>query len=752
MANSATITKFGLQTGSDRTLYATWSWNKSHTANYEVRWTYSTGDGVDFIGSSSTTTDMQSTYSIPDNAVAVMFCVKPISETYTKDSNTVNYWTAGWSTKKTYYAANLPPDVPSGLTVEINKYTLKATLNNIAFNTSKIEFQIIRNDLSVFNTGTAPVRTSTAIYQVAVDAGYRYKVRVRGVRNGLTSDWSEYSDSCNTIPKPPEAITELKAVSETSVSISWAEVTTATSYGIEYTDNKDNFDVTSGTSSTQVDVGTTFTITGLESGHEYFFRVRAINDEGESSYTEIKSVIVGQKPTSPTTWSNSSTVTVGEALNLYWIHNSVDGSSQTYAELELTINGTTSSQVIKNSEEEEEKDKTSVYSINTSSYTEGTTILWRVRTRGVTEDFSEWSIQRTVNVYAPPTLQLSAPSSLTTFPLSIGAIAGPSTQKPVGYAVQVTALSSYETWDEYGRVKMVGNGEVVFSKYYDIQTALSINLTPADLTLENNIRYRISCTVAMDSGLSKTEIADFTVAWGDSDCFPNAEISYNPKRYTASIRPYCTNASENQLTGWTLAVYRREYNGSFTEIASGIASGGNVYVTDPHPALDYARYRIVAVNDTNGAVEYYDVPGYPINEPAIIIQWDEEWTNRDDDSPDALDKPAWAGSLLYLPYNVDVSNSMAPDVSMVNYIGREHPVSYYGTHKGETASWNTSIPASDTETIYALRRLQNWMGDVYVREPSGVGYWANITLSFTITHKELVIPVSFTITRVTGGV
>ena len=752
MANSATITKFGLQTGSDRTLYATWSWSKSHTANYEVRWTYSTGDGVEFIGSSSTTTDMQSTYSIPDNAVAVMFCVKPISETYTKDSNTVNYWTAGWSTKKTYYAANLPPDVPSGLTVEINKYILKATLNNIASNTSVIEFQIVRNDLSVFNTGTAPVRTSTAIYQVAVDAGYRYKVRVRGVRNGLTSDWSEYSDNCNTIPKPPEAIIELKAVSETSVSISWAEVTTATSYGIEYTDNKDNFDVTSGTSSAQVDVGTTFTITGLESGHEYFFRVRAINDEGESSYTEIKSVIVGQKPTSPTTWSNSSTVTVGEALNLYWIHNSVDGSSQTYAELELTVNGTTSSQVIKNSEEEEEKDKTSVYTIDTSSYTEGTTILWRVRTRGVTEDFSEWSIQRTVNVYAPPTLQLSAPSSLTTFPLSIGAVAGPSTQKPVGYAVQVTALSSYETWDEYGRVKMVGNGEVVFSKYYDIQTTLSINLTPADLTLENNIRYRISCTVAMDSGLSKTETADFTVAWGDSDCFPNAEISYNPKRYTTSIRPYCTNASENQLAGWTLAVYRREYNGSFTEIASGIASGGNVYVTDPHPALDYARYRIVAVNDTNGAVEYYDVPGYPINEPAIIIQWDEEWTNRDDDSPDALDKPAWAGSLICLPYNVDVSNNTAPDVSMVNYIGREHPVSYYGTHKGETASWSTSIPASDTETIYALRRLQNWMGDVYVREPSGVGYWANITLSFTITHKELVIPVSFTITRVTGGV
>ena len=49
----------------------------------------------------------------------------------------------------------------------------------------------------------------------------------------------------------------------------------------------------------------------------------------------------------------------------------------------------------------------------------------------------------------------------------------------------------------------------------------------------------------------------------------------------------------------------------------------NTFITDPHPALDYARYRIVAVVDATGSISYYDVPGYPINEPAIIIQWDE---------------------------------------------------------------------------------------------------------------------------------
>lgn len=760
MANTATITKFGLQTGSDRTLYATWSWSKDHTENYEVRWTYSTGDGVEFVGSASTTDEKQSTYSIPTNAVAVMFCVKPVSETYTtssgkgstKTSTTMSYWTAGWSTKKTYYVASLPPDVPSGLSVEISKYTLKATINNVATNTESIEYQIVQNDLKVYNTGTAKVRTSTAVYQIPIDAGYRYKVRVRGVRNGLTSDWSDYSDNYDTIPKPPDSITELKALSATSVSISWSEVTTATSYNIEYTDDVNNFDVTSATSSVTVDVGTRFTVTGLESGHEYFFRVRAVNDEGESPYTEPKSVIVGKKPTAPTTWSSASTVVVGDTLNLYWIHNSVDGSSQTYAELELTINGAVQSYSIQNTTDEDEKDKTSVYSINTSAYAEGTVVLWRVRTRGVTEDFSEWSIQRTVNIYAPPTLQLSVPSSVATLPLSVSAIAGPSTQKPIGYAVQITALSSYETTDEFGQVKMVGNGEVVFNKYYDVQTNLTLFLTPADLTLENNIRYRLSCTVSMNSGLSKTEQSDFTVGWGSSDCYPNAEITYDRRRYTTSIRPYCANASDAEITGWTLAVYRREYNGEFTEIASGIPSKSNVHVTDPHPALDYARYRIVATNDRNGSMEYYDIPGYYIGESAIILQWNEEWTNRDDDSPDALERPAWAGSLLRLPYNVDVSNTTAPDVTMTKYIGRSHPVSYYGTHKGETGSWKATIVADDTETIYGLRRLANWMGDVYVREPSGIGYWANVTLSFSVNHMDLTTDVTFNLTRVTGGI
>ena len=106
----------------------------------------------------------------------------------------------------------------------------------------------------------------------------------------------------------------------------------------------------------------------------------------------------------------------GDDLTLYWVHNSEDGSSQTYAELELTIDGTTEVKTIKNSTEESEKDKVSAYPIDTIKFPEGTKILWRVRTKGITDEYGDWSVQRTVDIYAPPTLEMHITEMVAKFP------------------------------------------------------------------------------------------------------------------------------------------------------------------------------------------------------------------------------------------------------------------------------------------------------------------------------------------------
>lgn len=821
--SKATINQFGMQSNADGVLFATWTWTKSNTDSYKVVWTYDTGNGVWFVGNSSTNTvdeddpalSRQSTYNVPSNAVRVQFKVKPISKTYKKNDVDTNYWDASWSDVKTW-TDSTPLDTPSTPSVSIDKYKLTATIENVGVTATSIQFQIVKDNSSVFKTGTANIQTNYVSYSCSVDAGSQYKVRCRACSNGQYSEWSEYSSNVKTIPAASSGITTIRANSSTSVYLEWSASATATSYDLEYATKKDYFDGSDQTTTINTIEFTHYEKTGLESGQEYFFRVRAVNAEGESSWSEIKSVVVGKDPAAPTTWSSTTTGIVGEPIILYWVHNSEDGSSQTYAEVELYIDGAKETYTVKNTEDEEEKDKTSTYSLDTSLYSEGVKIQWRVRTAGITKAYGDWSVQRTIDIYAPVTLEIGITdkdgntiSVLSGFPFYFKGLAGPKTQAPIGYNLTITANSGYETIDKIGNEIVVNAGDKVYSKYFDTSEALLVELSASNIDLENNIEYTASCKVSMNSGLTAEESLTFSVTWTDDRYEPNAEIGIDEETMTASIRPYCedstitiyqvsytsniytktsttidlvfgspvsgasTSTGEQVYSGTTadgddvyycivetrtpvtdvlLSVYRREFDGSFTELATGLDATKNITITDPHPSLDYARYRIVATSIATGAVSYYDPPGYPVGGKAVIIQWDEEWTTFETSEESALEEQPWAGSMLKLPYNIDVSDNHASDVSLVEYIGRKRPVSYYGTQLGETSTWSVEIDRKDIETLYALRRLAIWMGDVYVREPSGSGYWAHISVSFSQTHCELTIPVTLDITRVEGGV
>ena len=834
-ANKATVQFLGPLAGSERTLYAKWTWDRDHTKDYYVRWYYKTAEGsISFVGKNGTAEPGEEmsflrydTFDVPELATVVWFHVRPFSTTYTVNDKETTYWTAEWSDGTTYDMQNLPPEEPGAPDVTLKKYTLTASLTDLdqydsannKFGVSEVQFQVVKDDTSIFNTGKATVVTESASYSCTVDPGAKYKVRCRTIRNGnIYSEWSPYSANEVTMPVTPAGITTIKATSKTSVYLEWAAVENAETYDVEYATKKDYFDGSDQTTTITGIEYTHYEKVGLEGGYEYFFRVRSVNEGGASPWSEITSIKIGDDPAAPTTWSSTTTAITGEPLNLYWVHNSKDNSSETYAELELTI-GDDAPEVhtIKKSTDEDEKDLTSVYSVDTSAYPEGTVIKWRVRTAGVTLAYGEWSVQRTIDIYAPVTLQLKVTDIhsntvdyLGSFPFYIYALPGPRTQTPIAYHVAITANEAYESVDQIGNRKYVNKNEEVYSQYFDISEELLVEMSARNVDLENNISYTVAVTVTMDSGLTKEATHVFQVQWTDVLYMPNAEISIDGDALTASIRPYCEEYKvryckvnfdsstgtytltdellpetegysvegafvdgypvfsaiiDSNITyfavlppqdgtlveGVTLSVYRREFDGSFTELATGISNTSNTYITDPHPALDYARYRIVATTDSTGAVSYYDPPGYPVNEHAVVIQWDEDWTRFETTSEDMLAEPTWSGSMLKLPYNIDVSDKNDLDVQLVEYIGRKHPVSYYGTQLGSSSTWNTDIPKSDKETIYALRRLSIFAGDVYVREPSGTGYWANILVSFSLKHRELTVPVTLNLTRVEGG-
>ena len=148
----ATITSFGIQAGTDRTVYATWSWTRDHTKGYNVRWYYDTGDTngsgtIWFIGNDSEVTNMQDTYSAPSNAKRVRFIVKPVSETYKNGDNDIAYWTdSDWSTEKIYNFTSNIPTTPSAPTVKLEKYLLTASLDNVDTDATIIQFQVLKDN------------------------------------------------------------------------------------------------------------------------------------------------------------------------------------------------------------------------------------------------------------------------------------------------------------------------------------------------------------------------------------------------------------------------------------------------------------------------------------------------------------------------------------------------------------------------------------------------------------------------------
>lgn len=726
---------------------------------FEVKWQYWTGDGVWFAGTTENVTTKQSIWSFPSNARSVRIFVKPVSK---KDKNDKSYWT-GTEEGAEYKLTESKPDQPSAPSVKIEKYTLTAELTDIRDGKAdEIEFEVVKGT-DKFTSGIATVKTQMASFSCEITAGAKYRVRCRAINKIKDNDktygeWSSYSNEVSTIPLSVTNVS-IAVESETSVRLSWTGCENSTGYTVEYTTNKSYFDSSTEVGSTNV-TNTTAYITGLETGDEWFFRVRATNNEGESGWSNIVSTIIGTEPSAPTTWSSTTTAVVGEDIViLYWVHNTEDGSHQTAAEIELDVNGVPNTISVDKTTPDDEKEGTYSYNLNVSNYSEGAVIKWRVRTRGIVtsgdnEGWSEWSIQRTIDLYAPPTLSVQANGTLTAFPYDIKLTAGPNTQVVLSYHISIVANGTYETIDVTGESLYIVAGQEVYSKIFNVSTnPLTVTISAGDVTFENGQSYKIVATVAMNSGMVAEATSTFSVRWSDTDIYtPNAAIAIDRKSFAAYISPFCVDDRDYITNEVTLSVYRREHNGSLTLIGSELTNNGSITVTDPHPSLDYARYRIVAIHKDTGVVSFEDLPGEPIKEHSIIIQWNEKWSQFDYDEDATPETPPWTGSLVRLPYNIKVTENYSPDVSLIEYIGRKHPVSYYGTQKGESGSWSSDIPKYDKETIYNLRRLADWDGDVYVREPSGIGYWAKVNVSFPISYDSLIIPVTISTQRVEGGI
>ena len=749
-----------------------------------------------------------STFTADERATKVRFQVLPVAQN--KKNSDKPYWKEGsgkddvaWSDWSEYDFSNNPPLTPPTPSVTIDRIVddqklimTIASIDPADIEANHVQFQIAKDNVSnIYTSGNIAIATNQVSCEHKVSYGSKYKVRARSVNSkGKESSWSDYSENVETAPLAPEAILDCSRHERSDgtkyVRIEWTPVANATNYVVEYVTNLSDFENSSGqVGSVETSEGKSFIeIFGLDSesntGKTYFFRIRSKNSAGTGPYVGPVELTIGETPAAPTTWSSADSVFRGEPLELHWIHNSKDNSKQTYAQLSVNVNGTGwETFTFKNTTGPTtgERIDHDVFKYGTACSYKGemyvlldtesrlwssAEIQWKVRTAGITKTFSDidWSIERTVRIYEKPLMELSVTGSdwsdstdmirvLTQFPFYIRAkvlLDSYAIQHPVGYHLHVVSNSEYETIDETGVSKTVRSGDVIYSKYLDTSNVLNVEMTAADIDLESGITYTVRCVADMSTGLAIEQFCDFEVVWTDPGYFLDADIRVSDETLAAIIQPYCQDVDGNYVRDVTMSVYRRDYDGTLTEIASGIANRGTA-VSDPHPALDYARYRIVARDNNTGSISFFDKIGTKVGCTSVVIQWDEEWEPFDLQEDNFADGLAYSGSRVILPYNVSITDDRKRDVALVNYAGRERPVSYHGVKISESSSWTTEIPKSDVDTIYALRKLSLWDGNVYVREPSGMGFWATVEVKFNVKYDSLTIPVTLSVTRVEGG-
>lgn len=672
------------------------------------------------------------------------------------------------------------------------------------------------------SNGNQTTEGKDTVVPSAIEYGHSYKISCRAVQGSKPyySDWSEWTEAYTTGAVTPTNLNvsvEKRTAEGFNIKATWDAVENAKregGYTLQYADNLEAFDTGVGVEA--ITVNSTFATIGGLNGRTYYFRVRATSDGGDSEWSAPVSLNVGTKPQPPTIYSQRSMIFSGEKLPIYWIHNSTDGSIDRYANVELKCGDNTFGITLDLPEDYTEDNRQASFETRIVEVdgrnelqirvsmgdghgytwypvkgTVETEVLWRMQTKGAFDEFSDWSEYRVIYIYTKPSVDvLVTPAESKVFPIEIQATASRSEHHyPVSYYFYILAKSTYIGTNPDGTERVVSEGERLWFTQVESGNAVeTVALMPTDVTFENDVDYEFRCVVSMSSGMTAENSAHLMIHIPDVTYDIGAYVSNTDYEEDGNvvclIQPYCREivAEEEEgevpfepsegddeelpvgqlVEGVTLSVYRQEFDGNFVKIAEGLPNK-MTGITDPHPPLKTAVYRITATNVSTGEMDYEDV-SWDINDVGAIIQWDESVTNNvsTGDSEDAyFDAVTWSGNSIRFLGNIDVSEDHNPDVVLAEYVGRKRPVSYYGTQVGQTTKWSMEFPKPNSvegalreeaeATLKKLRELQVYMGDCYVREPSGLGYWANVKVSFNQKHLATSIPVSFDITRVEGG-
>lgn len=777
--------------GSIATFYASWatftgkaivvkyldSKGKSHTkkckradavAGWSVRWDYmvmlANGKTKWVTGSASETSARNDTFSAPAEALKVRVTVKPVPKQYTshkkkgtkKDGKKTvpnyvavkkNWFTGkaaakdGWADSKTI----LPPETPEASVAGDTSISVRCTANDpyVDKHECAVEQYTGGKWVRVFTLSSTSASQSRTFTANGLQAGGTYRAAHRTRReNGKWSAWSPWTAYVLLRPPRPAKAPSLAARVE-GVLASWGACQGAQEYEVAWAETANQLGSSSQMSTASQ--GLTSIVLAVQVGRTVYAKVRAKNSTGEGPWSAVAGPLkYGTRPNPPTVWSAASAVVRGSAIVLCWAHNSTDDSAQTAAEVSVnTGSGWATARSVAGAMSVE---------LPSAAYADGTTLQWRVRTKGIVDQWSDWSETRAVRVWEQPTLVVAAPATVETLPIAVTVDPHAPSQWPVAADVSIVAAEEHTVSNPDGTERVVRAGEAVWSAHFDEPPdPLVLEISAGDVSLASPQAYTVRAVCAMSSGLSCENSAGISTDFADVEFTLACDIDPNGK-WAAEIEPYALVEADDGSASHApvrLAVYRHETDGTMTALVRNMPNDGTYSFIDTHAPFGTARYRAVATVEATGQVAYADAEEDVIDSESILIQWGDslsEVEHAPDGEAVGDDRPA--ATCLELFGNIEMAETREPDVALVEYIGRRHPVPYYGTQLGQTADWSCVIEKDDEDSLALLREIAAMGEPVYVREPLGDGYWAHVAPSWSSSYSSGLVKVSLSVTRI----
>lgn len=537
--------------------------------------------------------------------------------------------------------------------------------------------------------------TATSYADTTASADHSYAYRVRSKNSAGTSSYSTSGTTYNT-PAAPAKVTASR-LAETTVSIAVSNASkTATALELQRSSDGSAWATVATVSGSPVT-----STTDEPGGGTFFYRARNTRGSLASAWSAASDAVVTIcAPAAPTLLAPASGVVVpksDETVAFRWLHNPIDGSAQTAAQLRLSTDGGATWETV-------QIDGSAASHVAENGFAVNAEVTWGVRTKGAHADYGPWSGNRLFRVYQAPTVSFTAPESGFTVentPIEVAF----SYDDPSGSLVSAK-LTAYDA-----------QGRAAYTR--DLGTATSAAITSSEWVPEDGGTYTLAVEARSSSSLAASANTSFSVDF-ELPMTAGVDVSADPETGRVVLSVYVVEDDELQRPA-SVAV-SREAGGERVLLADGLSAGAGL--TDPYAPLnvDYS-YVVTSVADS-GAASTAEYPARIDTEYAFLLFGDD---------------------LARMRYNLAKSTSVTPSVEYVTYAGDVLPTAHMEDATGTDVTMSGLV--IDREEARAFSRMmavhepvvaKTYEGDVLravpklsMSERKARPGWAEVSVSLT---------------------